>query len=447
MSQKRKIFFQHLVLIVLVIWLASNLSFVWPVEAGILDELAVPSSDYLPGQVLVMVEKSRLGDAEIEQIIQRESPVPLRTIQRLHPEELQTKAEPHNPRLFTIHFNERIDPALVSRHLSQHPLFTAEPEYLGYGTILIDDPYFQYQWGLQQIEGPRAFALEQGEPSIVIGVIDTGVDQDHEDLISKLLPGWDAKDEDFDPEDDHGHGTRMTGIAAAATNNGLGVAGTCPRCRLLPIRAGYNNNGVATFSTGKVFRALEYAVGNPRQVAGIPDNPYPVNVISMSFAFSNPSTFLLWGVQDAHQAGAVLVAAAGNDNSSDETYPAAYPEVIAVAATDQNDVKANFSNYGDWVDVAAPGVSIYTTSLENSYAYSTGTSPATPFVAGTIGLMLSYGLGEEVTSEDIRTILINTSDLVTGFPEIIGGRINAYQAVVTTPHLSLPGGKFLFERI
>jgi len=398
--------------------------------------------DYVPGQVVVLIKENRLGDTQIENMLRQASPVSINSIDKLHKYDLKSSPRNHGKRMFTLNFNENINPKYVSDIISKNSLvLIAEPEYIGYLTSIPNDPLFSDQWGLHNtgqnggtpdadIDAPEAWDLETGSEDIIISIIDTGADLDHEDLVDKLLPGWDAKDLDNDPEDTYGHGTRVTGIAAASTNNNLGIAGTCNNCMILPVRA-----GASGVTQGNLFLGLEYSVGNPAEIEGIPENPNIAKVISMSLAFDTLGSYLLQGIQDAHTEGAILIAGAGNDNSNQEKYPAAMQEVIAVAATDENDVKTTFSSYGTWVDIAAPGIRITTTDLNNDYIYSyqglSGTSLSTPFVSGLVGLMLSKN--PDLTQEQVRQILIDTSDPVTGFPEIIGGRINAYQALLATP--------------
>jgi dipeptidyl aminopeptidase/acylaminoacyl peptidase len=158
----------------------------------------------------------------------------------------------------------------------------------------------------------------------------------------------------------------------------------------------------------------------------------------MSFGAFTDSSALRIGVETDYNAGAVVVAAAGNENTSNPLYPAAYPEAIAVAATDSSDNRAVgngwASNYGDWVEVAAPGVNILTTSLGGGFAYASGTSLATPFVSGLAGLILSKN--PSLSNVEVRNIIDSTTDPVYGFPAIQHGRINAFQALLNTPRLN-----------
>lgn len=386
-----------------------------------------------PVFVHILVDESRFSDATIIEELQAVSNAAFSHVESVGGFGRPERPAEYGKRLFSVSLPSAAANGFVAR-LQSHPrVITAEIETFGVGDMSPNDPYYSQQWGMAKIDASEAFEIETGNAGTVIAVIDTGVDLDHPDLLSKLLPGFDAVDEDNIPEDDHGHGTRMAGIAAAATMNAQGIAGTCPDCRILPVRAGYNSNGNSVFSAVRTRMAFAYALGNPSGIEGIPQNPNPADVISFSASFTSPSSFLLEAVEDAASMGVPVVASAGNQASDVYRYPAAYPGVISVAATDQNDQRWSGSNYGGWVTLAAPGVDIWTTSLEGGYTTSTGTSPAAPFVAGTIALMQSQAGQMVLTPEMISEILIQSSDAVSGFPDIIGGRVNAREALLRTP--------------
>ncbi|MDP3964727.1 MAG: S8 family serine peptidase [bacterium] len=385
--------------------------------------------------VNVLVSESRLSDAAIAAALQSASPAPFTQINSLGGFGRPSSNTAYGKRLYSL----TLLPSYANRFLravrSTPNVLLAEQEQIGYANMDPNDPYYGLQWGLPKVEAPAGFDIEMGNSEVVIAIVDTGVDLDHPDLVSKLLPGYDAVDGDSVPEDVNGHGTRMAGIATATTMNNQGIAGMCPNCKLLPLRAGYPNS---TFSASKVFLAVEYALDNPRGIEGIPDNPNPADVISLSASFPGESDYLLWSVEDAAALNVPFVASAGNQGWDGPRYPAAYDNVISVAATDQNDQRYSNSNYGDWVTLAAPGVDIWTTSLNGTYATSTGTSPAAPLVAGTIALMRSRAVNMTLSPDDIRDILIASSDPVYGFPDIVGGRLNARAALELTPNGHTP---------
>lgn len=404
-------------------------------------EVISNDSKSVPGEVLVLTKASNLSNDELISSITDSSQVLINSVEKLHKNNIQKSDTIYGKRLLTLKFDEKIDPQIVADSVKNNSnVLIAEPNFLYYLTFSPNDTGFFGQWGLKNtgqfngtsgadIDAVRAWDISTGTPSTVIAVIDTGIDSDHPDLVNKILPGWDVIPNDFIPEDDFGHGTQMAGVVGAETNNALGMAGTCPNCRILPIKA--NIAGSNVMDAYSVYLALEFAVNNPTSIQGIPANPYFADVISMSFGSFTPSSFIRQGIVDAYNAGAILVAGAGNNNNSSYFYPAAYNEVIAVGGTDVNDAKSSDSNYGSWVDVAAPGVSIYTTNFSTStlYVWGSGTSFSSPFVAGTIGLMLSKST-TPIPAAEARQILIDTSEPVTGFPSITGGRINAYQALL-----------------
>ncbi|MDI6780381.1 MAG: S8 family serine peptidase, partial [Bacteroidota bacterium] len=413
-------------------------------------ETSINQNAFVPGEILVLTRESNLSDEELISSIKSSSQIFISSVEKLHNFNLEKSAAPHGKRFLTLKFDEKTDPQIVADSIKNNPsVLFAEPNFIGVLAMIPGDPIFPFQWGLRNdgsrpsstydadIDAPETWDIELGASSIIIAFLDTGIDLNHEDLATKILPGWDPLFNDFIPEDVDGHGTWVTGVAAAITNNGLGVAGTCPNCMILPIKVGQPNTNL-----NATYKALEFAVGNPQGIEGIPPNPYFADVINMSIAFTSHSALLQQGILDAYNAGAVLVAAAGNNNYSFYTYPAAYNEVIAVAATDENDAKAGFSNYGTWVDIAAPGVFISTTDLNNGYTGPSGTSLSAPMVAGVIGLILSRP-NAVLTASQIRQALIDTSDPVTGFPAIGGGRVNAYNALTTNiaPVINSVGNK------
>lgn len=287
----------------------------------------------------------------------------------------------------------------------------AHPNYLVEASFIPNDPFFPYQYNLTKINAPAAWDLNQSNPSIQIAIIDTGVQLNHPELSSKLLPGYDYVDYDNIPEDGNGHGTHVAGIAASITNNGVGIAGTAPLASIVPIRV-LDNSGQGTI--GNVGNGLVFAANNG------------VQVVNLSLGGPTGDAFLQAAVQYAWDRGAVIIAAAGNDNTSYPIVPASYPNVIAVASTNSSDLKSNFSNYGPWVDMAAPGDVILSTYLSGSYAYLSGTSMAAPQVAGVAALLAAQGK----TNVQIRDALCFASDPVSGSGIYwTYGRLNAYQSL------------------
>lgn len=286
---------------------------------------------------------------------------------------------------------------------------------------LPNDPLAVYQWHLDDI---NAFAAwdEIGDASgVVVAVIDNGFDLNHPDLRNVLwtnsaeanghigtdddhngyvddIHGWNSYNGNGNPsapaqptDADH-HGTHCAGIALAAHNNRIGVSGVAPGARLMALKAGQGNQ-----IAGGV-EALVYAADNG------------ADIVSMSYSGPAESVFERDAVQYALSQGVVLVAAAGNDHTTQKNYPAAYDGVIGVAATDEHNQIPYFSNTGDWVDIAAPGVDILSTII-GGYGYETGTSMATPLVAGIAALVRAQD--PEATVEKVRARLLQGSRFVT----------------------------------
>nr|1DBI_A Chain A, Ak.1 Serine Protease [Bacillus sp. Ak1] len=275
-----------------------------------------------------------------------------------------------------------------------------------------NDTYYQgYQYGPQNTYTDYAWDVTKGSSGQEIAVIDTGVDYTHPDLDGKVIKGYDFVDNDYDPMDLNNHGTHVAGIAAAETNNATGIAGMAPNTRILAVRA-LDRNGSGTLSD--IADAIIYAADSGAEV------------INLSLGCDCHTTTLENAVNYAWNKGSVVVAAAGNNGSSTTFEPASYENVIAVGAVDQYDRLASFSNYGTWVDVVAPGVDIVSTITGNRYAYMSGTSMASPHVAGLAALLASQGRN----NIEIRQAIEQTADKISGTGTYFKyGRINSYNAV------------------
>lgn len=314
--------------------------------------------------------------------------------------------------------------------------------------MIPNDPYYaSYQASyLNRMELSTAWDLTTGRPEIVLAVLDTGVDMNHDDLRGAIwvnpgeapgngadddgngfiddVNGWDFAGNDNVPDDDYGHGTHVAGIAAARVNNGVGIAGVAGGVTIMPVDV--FGGGIGTYED--LIRAIIYAADNG------------AHVVNMSLGASSYSRGEEMAVDYAVARGVVVVAAAGNTGRESYHYPAAHPNAIAVAATTADDRLASFSTRGDFVDVAAPGYRIYSTLRNNNYGYLSGTSMATPHVAGLAALILSRN--PELTPTEVRQLIESTAaDLgPTGRDVYFGyGRINAALAVAgTTPSADPP---------
>lgn len=290
--------------------------------------------------------------------------------------------------------------------------------------IQINDPDFndpQRVYAPQMLQLSSAWQYTMGTPSTIVAVIDSGVNVDHPDLVGRILDGYDFVNDDEEAFDDHGHGTHIAGLIAANANNGTGSAGLCPLCSILPIKV-LNASNVGTWSD--VAAGIVYAVDHGAQI------------INLSLGGTSNAPVVQAAVAYATEHDVLIVAAAGNSRSDTLFYPAALEDAIAVSATRQDDTRWSLSNYGAWVDVAAPGYTIYSTyhDLNNyygGYIFMSGTSMAAPHVAGLAGLLLSQN--PERTATDLRRILLETADDL-GEPGVDvdfgSGRINAKKALM-----------------
>jgi len=346
-------------------------------------------------------------------------------------------------------------PALVAAYSRNPNVLYAEPDYIAYVVGDPDDKHFSWQWGLDNdgqvykydkhgnpisgtedadIDFPEAwdFLTDRAMAEIKIAILDTGIDQDHEDLCPPVYPASCkiVDNENFTDsptvDDKYGHGTHVAGIAAAITNNKTGVAGVGYNSSLMNVKV-LNDHGwgyVSGVIGGILWAADEGA-----------------HVINMSLGSSWDSESLEGAVDKAWGMGVVVVAAAGNSNDNSPLYPAYYENCIAVAATDDDDAKASFSSYGDWVDVAAPGVDIFSTFPNHKYRikkwrsldydYGSGTSMASPHVAGLAGLL--FGQDPSRTNTHVRTLIERTADEVGDIWSTYSiPRINACNAVAGT---------------
>lgn len=318
----------------------------------------------------------------------------------------------------------------------------AEPNYIFTPDFTPDDPYYSNQQPyLNRLEAAAAWDIQQGTASVVVAVLDTGVDITHEDLQGVIwtnagempgngidddgngfvddVHGWDFAADENTLTDDYGHGTHVAGIIGATLSNGKGIAGLAGGVTLMPVDV--FSFGIGTYED--LIRAIVYATDNG------------ANVINMSLGASSYSRGEEMAVNYATAHGVVVAAAAGNRGRDAYHYPAAHENAIAVTSTTSSDTISSFSNRGTWVDVAAPGSSIWSLAPGSaSYVTKSGTSMATPHVAALAALLLSRD--PTLTPQQVRQRIESTADDLgaTGFDIQFGhGRINARRALEQTP--------------
>lgn len=279
-------------------------------------------------------------------------------------------------------------------------------------------PPEQVPWGVSRIGAPAVWPSTTGV-RVDVAVLDTGVTLDHPDLAGNLAPGANMVATLRKPNDDHGHGTHVAGTVAAMLN-GLGVVGVAPEVRLHPVKV-LDRTGGGNLSD--IIAGLEWCVNQH------------IRVVNLSLGASQGSAAFAAAVTEAVAAGTVIVAAAGNDGPEPGTvgYPARYPEVIAVGAATQTDGVADFSSRGPEVDVVAPGDEIQSDWVGQSYQTLSGTSMASPHVAGLVALLLS--VNPDLTPAQVKTILQQSADSLAGWPsEAQGaGLVNAPRAMASVP--------------
>ncbi len=388
---------------------------------------ASPEEDFLSGEILVKFEPGTRGQT-ISDVHRRNGGEVEEVIRGIN---VQVIRVPTGQEQRLVNLYERNPNVRYAEVNSLYQAFDQEKP---------NDPKVDEQWQYHNTSqtggtsGADIYAFEAwdtttGSGSVPIAILDTGIKATHEDLNNKV-----TKSKSFATcgslfgvggstcavDDKHGHGTHVAGSAAANSNNGVGVAGTCRGCSLFNAKVLDDNGSGANswIANGIIWSADEGA-----------------KVISMSLGGSSSSNTLRDAVDYAWGKGAVLVAAAGNDNTSNPSYPAYYQNVIAVGATDHKDLKASYSNYGSWVDVAAPGSAILSTTVDSAkYGKYNGTSMSTPHVAGVAGLVWSTSPG--ASNQDVRNkIEASVEDkavLSSTGPDWTKARVNACKAVSET---------------
>ncbi|HZB71094.1 MAG TPA: S8 family serine peptidase, partial [Acidimicrobiales bacterium] len=288
----------------------------------------------------------------------------------------------------------------VVAELAGDPTVTSvSPNYIRSASEAPNDPLYtprQRQYA-GTVRLPAAWDRTTGSRYVEVAVLDTGVDLDHPDLAAKLLPGWDAVHGDPVPADDNGHGTFVAGIAAGRTGNGEGTAGVAWRSRIIPVKV-LAANGSGT--DADVVEGIRWAVD------------HGADVINLSLGGEGRSAAIDQWVDYALDRNVAVVAAAGNDGVDTPNYPAASPGVVSVGATDVDGQLAHFSNWGDTVDLVAPGMDIAATANGGGYAIGDGTSFAAPLTAGVVALLRA--VEPALPARDVGNRVINSAKDIAG---------------------------------
>ena len=402
--------------------------------------LADIASEITPGELLIRLTPDAASDVDR---LQANAPISIFHVQHkveslhpLFPYLARPSLNPNLKRTYLLRFAPDAPLEDLRTVYEQSPLIEAvEYNYLRptlADPVIPNDPMYPEQWNLPLVKMPQAWAIEKGDRNVVIAIIDSGIDYRHDDLAPKAwinpgevpengldddgngyiddVYGWDFTDApnlqaegdylegDNEPIDEKGHGTHVAGIAGAMPDNGIGVAGVAWECPLMAIRAGLSLGGSSRMQDDDSAAAIVYAVDNG------------ASVINMSWGSERRSFVIQDAIDYAYARGAVLVAAAGNSQKPAAIFPAGYRKVIAVASTEQNQQRFYQSNFGASVDIGAPGNVILSTQINNQYRLLTGTSMASPHVAGVAALLLAKR--PALTHEEVRHILISTADPV-----------------------------------
>ncbi len=404
--------------------------------------------EYVPGEVLVKY-KPQLTASDVSSLAQR---VGIQLVEQIPQIDIQ---------VYRIQTDRTMENVLAALR-GETSVAYAEPNYIQHALEIPNDPYFNRLWGLQNegqtggtfdadIDAPEAWDREKGKKDIIVSVIDTGIDYNHADISGNIwtnngeIPnngvdddhngfvddyhGWDFVNNDADPMDDNEHGTHCSGTIGAVGNNGIGVAGVNWTVSLMAVKF-LDSNGSG--STSNAVKGILYAADNGAMI------------MSNSWGGGGSSQSLIDAITYASNKGALFVAAAGNESNNNDnspSYPSNYEidNVVAVAATDDNDQLASFSNYGaTTVDMSAPGVSIYSTVPGNNYAYLSGTSMATPHVSGAAALVWAHFLPKS-NKKIVKYRLFGGVDYVRNLENkvLLDGRLNVFKALAENPLIAV----------
>jgi thermitase len=275
------------------------------------------------------------------------------------------------------------------------------------GAYSVDESYLAERWGVNKIEAPQAWQITRGDQSVIVAVLDTGINKDNQDLAGMVVTEVNFTDSPTS-DDVYGHGTHMAGTIAAIA----------PECRLMNVKVA---DDMGKCQPSVVARGIVWAVD------------HGAKVINLSLAMVG-SRDLEEAVNYAWSRGAILIAAAGNKGTSDPSYPAYYDNCLAVAGTNENNSLALLSSHGDWVDVSAPGFNIYSELPRNQHGYKTGTSAAGAHVSGVAALVFSIAEdtnGNGTVNDEVRWAIENSCTPVGD--DMGRGLVNAYGAVTEAP--------------
>jgi subtilisin family serine protease len=424
---------------------------------------SINKTDYVPGQLIVKLQttgaQSSLGKASaVNSTLQKYGASAVESL-------FKTPTNSELDNLFLVTVSDNVDIKELAEKISvDADIEYAQPNYLHKVTAVPDDPLKSQQYYLDNLGLYDAWDISQGAKDVIIAIIDTGVDYNHEDLAdniwnnedevedstdsdgngyvddirgydfvnnaSDVAPGEDGDLADNDPMDFNGHGTNVAGSASAVTDNATGIAGVGWNCSIMPLRAGYKGrDGNGYVQTGAAIQAIYYATRNGAAI------------INASFGGVLADYAERDAFRYAYNNGVLCIKAAGNDNSDVPPIPGKEDWMFSVAAVTSADRRSSFSNYGTWVKVAAPGSAVYTTNRNDRYGSTQGTSFSAPIVAGVAGLVKAAH--PDWSPAQIMMHIVDTADNIDaanpGYEGLLGkkGRVNA-AAALSLPFQSQP---------
>ena len=424
-----------------------------------------PNKMCLPGIVIVKFKPGVQPSMQMlfggpplqKRIVTEANPVSMRSLMQVMSVKPDKASEILN-NIYVIHYSSTVTPAYMAKSLMSNPdIEYAVPHYI-YRVDKLDftpnDSLLSTQWALPTIQAFNAWNITEGDTSVVVGIVDTGVNWMHPDLFANIWQNWNWRADtqypgdsigwdfggtngtpDNNPEEDfappHEHGTHVAGIVAAVANNRIGVAGVAPKCRIMPVKVSEAD--------------IVDPSGEPYVVYGFEGIIYAADhgarIINCSWGGTGYSQYEQDVIDYATAKGSLVVAAAGNDGSTEFDTPAYYDHVLSVAATDQSDLATYFTNYSYNVSVSAPGLAIMSTWGTNQYTELTGTSMASPCAAGVAALVASEhpNYTPEQILEQVRVSADNIDSLNPSKAEMLGfGRVDAYRALtVSSPAVAL----------
>jgi subtilisin family serine protease len=361
---------------------------------------AAPKDDYARGRVIVEA-RAGLSDADVDKIAKEHG---------------GKRRKLGQSRLYVIDLPANASETAVVAQLSHRPeLRFAELDRVVNSTATVNDPYLGSEWHLSKINAPTAWDSAAGS-GITIAILDSGINAAHPDLKNNLVAGYNFYSNNTDLTDVCGHGTAVAGVAAASTNNALGVAGVAGSARIMPLRVAYSDSAGCHAYYSTIASALTYAADNGARVANV------------SYGGVAGSATVQSAARYMKSKGGLVFVSAGNNNIDENIVTDG--SMVAVSATDSADAKASFSSWGTFVTLSAPGAGIWTTNNAGSYSAWNGTSFASPLSAGVAALIMSAR--PDLSAAQTESLLYSTAvDLGSaGRDPVFGyGRVNAAAAV------------------